>query len=463
MHELLQRSPIDQAPEPELVQIEIPALVKLTPSRYNARAITGDGSLVLWNSYSGSISRFGSGLRPQVEKLLGRQGINSAPSRLIQYLQERGFLVPQGTDEYRRVQVMAGEQHYRRDKLELIVLASEDCNFRCQYCYEDFARGTMQPRVRRSIKKLVEKRVRSLAVFNVSWFGGEPLYGMEAIEDLAPFFSEICQANGVQYSTHMTTNGYLLDERTADKLFRWNIREFQITIDGLPEDHDRNRPARDGTGTFHTILANLRSLHGRKDDFHVAIRVNYDQTNAERLPRLIADLGAEFADDHRFSVNFHAVGRWGGPNDENLAICGTDERRKVANVLQETARQAGLRQRDLRSYAFPGRQVCYAARPFNFIIGADGKLMKCTIVLDKKDYNVVGRIKEDGELELNMDNYALWVAPAFEQDSGCRKCQLLPSCQGMSCPLVRIEEHVAPCPSNKANLRNELLAIPANV
>ncbi|HEY7402080.1 MAG TPA: radical SAM protein [Candidatus Angelobacter sp.] len=460
MNELLQRSPIDQVPAHtgELVQIETSTPVKLVPSRYNARAVTGDGSLVLWNSYSGSMSRFGSGLRPQVEQLLGREGVASEPSRLIKYLVERGFLVPHGTDEYRRVQVMAGEQHYRRDKLELILLASEDCNFRCAYCYEDFARGTMQLEVRERIKKLVSKRIRSLSAFNVSWFGGEPLYGLAAIEDLAPFFLEICQANGVQYGTHMTTNGYLLDEKTADKLFRWNIREFQITLDGLPEDHDRNRPARDGSGTFHTIMGNLQSLHTRKEDFHVAIRVNYDQVNAAGLPKMIEGLAAQFADDPRFSVHFHPVGRWGGPNDENLAICGTDERRKVTNELRATAQQLGLRQRDLRSYAFPGRQVCYAARPFNFIVGADGKLMKCTILLDKKDYNVVGRIKDDGDLELDPDRFSLWVAPAFEQDSGCRKCQLLPSCQGMSCPLVRIEEHVAPCPSNKANLRNELLA-----
>src|SRR3712207_7092344 len=34
------------------------------------------------------------------------------------------------------------------------LLASEDCNFRCTYCYEDFARGTMQPEVREGIKAM---------------------------------------------------------------------------------------------------------------------------------------------------------------------------------------------------------------------------------------------------------------------------------------------------------------------
>ena len=38
------------------------------------------------------------------------------------------------------------------------------------------------------------------------------------------------------------------------------------------------------------------------------------------------------------------------------------------------------------------REVCYAARPYNFIVGASGKLMKCTIALDTQDANVLGRI-----------------------------------------------------------------------
>jgi uncharacterized protein len=104
-----------------------------------------------------------------------------------------------------------------------------------------------------------------------------------------------------------------------------------------------------------------------------------------------------------------------------------------------------------------GNEVCYAARPFNFLIGATGKVMKCTIVLDKEDYNVVGQITPDGDLKLDADRMALWTEPAFEQDSQCRKCVVLPTCQGIHCPLIRIEEHRQPCIGTRSNPKGALL------
>jgi uncharacterized protein len=103
-----------------------------------------------------------------------------------------------------------------------------------------------------------------------------------------------------------------------------------------------------------------------------------------------------------------------------------------------------------------GNDACYAARPFNFIVGASGKLMKCTVALDKEDSNVVGRLTENGNLEIDRDKLALWTEPAFESDSKCQKCVILPACQGLHCPLVRMEENRSPCGSVRLNLKQAL-------
>jgi uncharacterized protein len=84
--------------------------------------------------------------------------------------------------------------------------------------------------------------------------------------------------------------------------------------------------------------------------------------------------------------------------------------------------------------------------------------MKCTIALDKEDHNIVGQLLPNGDMVLNADNYALWVEPAFANDTGCQKCAILPTCQGISCPLIRIEYNRSPCETTpKKNVRNELL------
>jgi uncharacterized protein len=85
-------------------------------------------------------------------------------------------------------------------------------------------------------------------------------------------------------------------------------------------------------------------------------------------------------------------------------------------------------------------------------------LMKCTVLLDKKDHNIVGKLTPEGEMVLNRDNYALWVEPSFANDTVCQKCPLVPTCQGIACPMVRIQNNVRPCMCTpKSRLTNELL------
>src|SRR5262249_20711994 len=144
---------------------------------------------------------------------------------------------PRGTNELQRVRMLYGNQQYRQDRQELILLASEECNFRCIYCYDTFPRSTMEPWVRSAIAKMVETRAPRLKEMDVSWFGGDPLLGYEAIEELGPQFVDIAEKHGIYYSSRITTNGYLLTPDKFENLLKWNVRHYQITVDGVQEDH----------------------------------------------------------------------------------------------------------------------------------------------------------------------------------------------------------------------------------
>lgn len=441
----------------DLVQLKPPEKInRWIPSRFNARSTADDGSLILWNTYTGAISVFRAEQSDMIKAVLRKEGFAGELKGVAKYLKERGFIVSEGTNEYRRFQYLFGNQHYRDDIMELILLASEDCNFRCVYCYEEFPRGTMAPSVRQGVKSLVEKRIKKLKRLGISWFGGEPLYGYKAVQDLAPFFHEITEKHSVEYTCQMTTNAYLLTPDISEQLVNWRVLSYQITIDGLPEHHDRKRPTRDGGSTFDRIFSNLRAMRRIDREFLVKIRVNYDRENSPHLEDLLVLIEKEFKGDQRFTLGFHGVGKWGGPNDAELNVCGT-EGKEVRNRLDKSAIEKGLSVGNLAQGNLPGNGVCYAARPFNFIVGADGKLMKCTVSLDKDDNNVVGRIGDDGEMELDIEKLARWVEPVFESDLLCQKCYLLPSCQGMSCPLIRFENGQSPCAATvKPNLRNEM-------
>jgi uncharacterized protein len=457
---ILRQSPHDLEMPEELPGPVASSAVRLVPSRYNIRALTEDGRLILWNSHRRSFNVFSADQRPALEVLLSKKGFAAELTGVIKYLFDRGFLLKEGSDEYRQIQLGFGQQHYRADRLELMLLASEDCNFRCQYCYEEFARGTMPPLVRQGVKKLLERRLTGLQTLVVSWFGGEPLYGMAAIEDLAPHFLQVAEERGLSYVSGMTTNGYLLTPDVADKLLAWKVNSFQITIDGSQEDHDRSRPTRDGQGTFARIFENLISLHRRPDEFKVDLRVNWDKRNYPRLGEFLDLVEEEFRTDRRFNVRFRPVFKPGNANDALLETCGVDETRKIQGELEAEARKRGLSISDaIRATGPVGSGVCYAARPYHFIIGATGKVMKCTIELDTSDRNVVGHLSPDGELQLDQDKMALWCEPAFEKDTKCQKCVILPICMGSSCPLIRFEQNTSPCIPLRQNAKKELRAV----
>jgi len=456
--DILQESPHDLISLPP-EDSSVASTQHWVPSRYNVRATAEDGRLVLWNTLSGKITVFKPDDREPILALLQRKGFESPKEKVVEYLVARGYLVRRGVDEFRQFQQLFGQEHYRTDALELILLASEDCNFRCTYCYEDFSRGTMIPEVREGIKNLVRKRIKKLNRLHISWFGGEPLYGWDAVQDLAPFFVGIAREYEVPFSANMTTNGYLLTPDVVDKLLSWQVRSFQITLDGLPEHHNHARVSRDGRPTFDKIFNNLKELARRDENFQVLLRVNFDRVNSVGLSRFVDLLSQEFGNDSRFSLFMKAVGKWGGANDAKLDVCGSDEAASIQRDILAQARKQGIKVGSLRDAARLGSKVCYAARPYNFLIGATGKVMKCTIVLDKSDYNVVGHLTPEGDLKLDSDRMALWTEPAFEQDSQCRKCIVLPSCQGISCPLVRIEENTQPCISTRKNPKGEMLAI----
>jgi uncharacterized protein len=458
---ILRHSPHDFNPArpPELVNIQTqPKQEYWMPSRFNARTSGPDGSVVVWNTLTGSLTVVPAQKRELLESFLSQRGRTGPLGPFGEYLKKRGYVVSRDTDEFSKFQMAFGKQHYRPDILELILMSSGDCNFRCRYCYEDFNNGTMKPAVRSGIKAYVRKRSKEIRHLSISWFGGEPLYGFEAIEDLGPFFTEMVEQNGWSFSATMTTNGYLLEPEIAAKLLSWRMNRFQITIDGPREHHDRNRPGRDGSGTFSTILNNLIAIQKRPDDFFIRLRVNYDSDNGPHIEELLDIFAPHFAGDTRFGLSFHPIGKWGGENDEALEPCGRAESTDFRADFQQGAANRGLNIVNLSETAGLGGQVCYAARPYNLLIGPDGKIMKCTVVLDKEDYNIVGQVDEDGELNINDERLAKWVAPAFETDTNCQSCHMLGTCQGMSCPLARFGSGESPCDAtSKHALHDELM------
>ena len=135
-------------------------------------------------------------------------------------------------------------------ELNLTILASENCNFACQYCFDSFNGINIKQPVADDIILYIRKNIRKFTAVNIGWFGGEPLLAAKEIERMSHKILEICHKSSRSMHAQITTNGYLLDVETFKKLLKCNIYSYEITLDGFESDHNKNRPLKNGNGSY---------------------------------------------------------------------------------------------------------------------------------------------------------------------------------------------------------------------
>jgi len=88
----------------------------------------------------------------------------------------------------------------------------------------------------------------------------------------------------------VVTNGSTLPD-WIESLSRVRIREIQITLDGMQQNHDNRRPLKGGGGTFDAVVAGIDACIAQ--GFPVNLRMVVDRENIHDLPAL-----AQFAAEH---------------------------------------------------------------------------------------------------------------------------------------------------------------------
>lgn len=414
-------------------------------SRFNFMSRSDDAELILYNSYTGAIASVSKDEEPEVMVCLETEGITGSTAEV---LAEQGFLVPVGTDELRRAQFLHQSLH-RTDMLHLYILPTEQCNFRCVYCYEDFKRGKMTEETKEGLKKFVAEKAKTLRHFCVSWYGGEPLLANDIIGELSESFMETCEKYGVEYDADIATNGYLLTEPLVKKLLSWNVRQYMITLDGPADLHNNRRVlhgAKDGKGSFDRIVENLKAMKETEGDFKVSLRVNFDNDNLEIIPQFIPVLSEWFGGDMRFQTFFRPVNKLGGPNDENLPICDRATRDVKIWEFTRLGLEQGLGMSTLiEGMLMPSASVCTTAKPYTLVIASDGNIYKCIETMERADINCLGKLHADGTAEIDQDKLAFWVTSGEETDGHCQECSFRPACQGNFCPMHRHRTGERPC------------------
>jgi uncharacterized protein len=339
----------------------------------------------------------------------------------------------------------------RPDSLHLVLLPTEACNFRCSYCYEDFALARMKPWVARGVKNLIAARAPELALLHLAWFGGEPLLARDLVIELMQHARELARAHPrMQVVSDMTTNGWHLERPLFEQLLGLGVRRYQISFDGPRELHDRKRRLAGGGGTFERIWSNLLAMRAVEGEFEINLRIHVDRENAEALPAFLEQCREHFGSDRRFRPRLKALSRLGGPNDSEIDVFLGDEREQVLARLQRLAQGGG----PAPAEPVAEHPSCYASSGNSYIVRADGRLSKCTVALTHPR-NDVGHIHEDGRLEIESPAMKAWMRGLWSGDVGELICPML----GLADP-VRDAAAGADDSSGKQRYRSRERALP---
>lgn len=340
-------------------------------------------------------------------------------SKLVKW----GFILNERVDEIDIIRYRNKKATILSKDYHLVVNPTLECNFNCWYCYENHTKGYMDKKtvelVKNHILFMIEKEL--ITSLDLSWFGGEPLlYFYEVIYPISSYAKEICVLNKIPFVTSITTNASKMDSMMIKKMMEINMNEFQITIDGTPERHNKIRNE-NGIPSFEIIMNNIMNLCNTNKNATIILRINYDDKTLrdDAIENIFKDMPINYR--KQITPSFQRV--W-------QTVKRSDQENKKRMELSKLCNNLGFRFNSPSNVFQPGKYYkCYVDRYYHTEINFDGKIYSCT-ARDYTDEYVTGILETSGEIKWNEERRVKRYAKATFENEMCLACKYLPLCLG---------------------------------
>lgn len=255
------------------------------------------------------------------------------PDELMRALRAAGLIAEEETD----TPVPAGA-----DKLptypvvNMALFLTQTCNMRCVYCYgkggEYGERGMMsRETATAAVDWLLANSLDAKKVY-IGFFGGEPLMNFPLIPWVVAYAKEQAKARDKEVKFNMTTNGSLLSNKIITYIKQEKI-DTLVSFDGPAAIQDRQRPFKNGRGSYNRVYANVRKL--RREFPRLAARATvYGDSDPFAIRRGMEDAG--FTECHLSAAS--PVVLAGGHAGDSGAAREEAAERMLAYRRQEAAR-----------------------------------------------------------------------------------------------------------------------------
>lgn len=233
---------------------------------------------------------------------------NQFNSEIQKILVESWYKIPIQIDDYSLYYLSIQELKRRFPKKRFnriktcTLLTTTACNAQCYYCYEKGIKTQFMTTevIDDLIKFFISgKGGRIQSPLKLRWFGGEPLLNTKIIN----YMCDQLNKNNIKYQSIFLSNGYLIKNLSKQDLKKWNVKTFQITIDGYEEAYNKIKNYKNikkEENPFLTIVNNISFL--LKNHIKVVIRMNLDYNNVNQQKELADFLINKFGKNINFSI-----------------------------------------------------------------------------------------------------------------------------------------------------------------
>jgi uncharacterized protein len=143
---------------------------------------------------------------------------------------------------------------------------SQACNMSCSYCWNKGGGfGKTEQLMDLATAKSVIRLIAELAAassaqdIHIHFYGGEPLLNFEVLRHITLELEAQGRLLGKRFLFNLDTNGYLLEGDQALFLAQ-HFSEIGISLDGSQTNHDRQRPLKNGAGSWEKVVANVKAF-----------------------------------------------------------------------------------------------------------------------------------------------------------------------------------------------------------
>ena len=341
-----------------------------------------------------------------------------------------GFLV--GYDEVEAFKTIEKSKCNLVNSIGLTICPTLNCNFDCPYCFEKHRKGKMSKETQDEVVKFANKMINYYKSnqLSITWFGGEPLLEPGIIKSLSEKLIDLANKKQIKYSASIVTNGYLLTQEIVDMLAENRVFQYQITLDGFEEVHDKTRHLVGGQPTFYKIIENLNTL---KIKGRINIRYNTYAENLEQfifIKKFVLNLARESGNN---------ITTYPALISKNDNIYERDKNFELLNNFTF----ANTLNKDNFYNIQPFKTSYCGAQNFTFItIDEIGRLYKCWEDVDKNEHSFSSLAMWNPANPLgtsdNIEPLVKYINSInIFDDEECKECVWMPFCNG-GCPNKRL-------------------------